>query len=79
MIPRINGIYRVSLQKDGKIIIVMKLKLTKEQVLGILRHTFTFVGGFLLMKGIVTEAAWELVTGSALTLVGGVWSIIKNS
>lgn len=57
----------------------MKFNLTKEQILGILRHTFTFVGGFLLMKGLVDEATWELVSGSALTLVGSVWSIIKNA
>jgi hypothetical protein len=73
------GYIECPFKRTEKIIIVMKLKLTKEQVLGILRHTFTFVGGFLLMKGIVDEAAWELVSGSALTLVGSVWSIIKNS
>lgn len=57
----------------------MKFNLTKEQILGVLRHSFTFIGGFLLMKGLVDEASWELISGSALTLVGAVWSVIKNS
>jgi hypothetical protein len=32
------------------------MKLTKEQVIGIIRHSLTFVGGLLLMKGLVDEA-----------------------
>jgi hypothetical protein len=31
-------------------------RLTKEQLLGILRHTLTFVGGILITKGIIDEA-----------------------
>lgn len=56
----------------------MKFNLTKEQVLGILRHALTFVGGFLVMKGF-DSSTWELISGSALTLVGAIWSIVKNS
>ena len=32
------------------------MKLTKDQVLGITRHALTFVGGILIMKGLVDEA-----------------------
>jgi hypothetical protein len=32
------------------------MKLTKEQLLGIVRHALTFIGG-IVMKGLVDEAA----------------------
>lgn len=52
------------------------MKLSKEQILGIVRHTLTFVGGILVMKGIVDEPIWAEISGSALTLTGAVWSIV---
>lgn len=57
----------------------MKLKLTKEQWLGILRHSLTFVGGILITKGIVDEGVWAEISGAALTLVGGVWSVVAKA
>ena len=53
--------------------------MTKEQVLEIIRHTLTFVGGILLMKGIMDEATWTELSGSAMTLVGTVWSIVDKN
>lgn len=53
--------------------------MTREQVLGIIRHTLTFVGGILLMKGIMDEATWTELSGSAMTLVGTVWSIVDKN
>ena len=53
--------------------------MTKEQVLGIIRHTLTFAGGILLMKGIVDEATWTEISGSAMTLVGVIWSIVDKN
>jgi hypothetical protein len=29
--------------------------MSKEQILGIVRHTLTFVGGILIMKGFIDE------------------------
>jgi len=52
--------------------------MSKEQVLGIVRHTLTFVGGILIVKGIATEAMTEEVIGAVITAIGTVWSIIKN-
>jgi len=52
--------------------------MNKEQVLGIIRHTLTFVGGILIIKGIATEAMTEEVIGAVMTAIGTVWSIIKN-
>ena len=53
--------------------------MTKEQVFGIIRHTLTFVGGILLMKGIMDESTWTELSGSAMTLVGTVWSIVDKN
>lgn len=50
----------------------------KEIVLGIVRHTLTFVGGILVMKGVVDEATLTEIIGGVMTLVGGVWSIISK-
>ena len=48
----------------------------KEQVLGLVRDSLTFVGGILIMKGVVDEATFTEISGAIITLVGGVWSII---
>jgi hypothetical protein len=53
--------------------------MTKEQVLGIIRHTLTFVGGILLMKGIMDETTWAELSGSAMTLIGAIWSVIDKN
>jgi hypothetical protein len=54
------------------------MKLTKDQILGITRHALTFVGGLLLMKGLVDEALFTEISGGIMTLVGAVWSIINK-
>ena len=54
------------------------MKLTKEQVLGIVRHTLTFVGGIVVMKGLVDEAVVTEIIGGAMTLTGAIWSIIDK-
>lgn len=54
------------------------MKLTKEQLLGILRHVLTFGGGLLVMKGLVDETLWAEVSGGAIALVGSVWSIFEK-
>jgi hypothetical protein len=55
------------------------MKLTKEQLLGIVRHTLTFVGGIVVMKGLVDEATVTEITGGVLTLAGAIWSIIAKN
>jgi hypothetical protein len=57
----------------------MKFKLTKEQVLGIVRHTMTFVGGILIAKGLIDEEVVTEITGAVLTLVGGIWSVVEKN
>jgi len=56
----------------------MKLSLTKEQILGIVRHTLTTIGGVLIMKGLVDEAMVSEIIGGVLTLTGTIWSIIEK-
>ena len=56
----------------------MKMKLSKEQLLGIVRHGLTFVGGLLLMKGIVDEAMLSEISGAVITLTGAIWSVISK-
>ena len=52
--------------------------MNKEQVLGIIRHTLTFVGGVLVIKGLSSEAAVSETIGAVMTAVGLLWSVIKN-
>lgn len=54
-------------------------KMTKEQILGIARHALTFIGGILIMKGIIDEGTWTEVTGGAITLAGTIWSIVDKN
>lgn len=51
----------------------------KEQILGLLRHTLTFVGGIYVMRGLMQENLVQEVVGGIITAIGGVWSIIDKS
>ena len=55
------------------------MKLTKEQVMGIIRHGLTFVGGILIMKGVIDEATSQEIIVSAISLVGLVWSVVDKN
>jgi len=52
--------------------------MNKEQVMGIVRHALTFIGGIFVIKGLATEAVTEEAIGAVMTAVGAVWSFIKN-
>jgi hypothetical protein len=54
------------------------MKLTKEQVLGIVRHALTFVGGIVVMKGWADENVVAEITGGIMTLAGAIWSVIAK-
>jgi len=53
--------------------------MNKEKVLGIVRHVLTFVGGILIMKGIVDESTANEVIGGVIALAGTIWSIIAKN
>lgn len=55
------------------------MKLTKEQLLGIVRHTITFIGGILVMKGVVEDSMLQEILGGVTTLVGAIWSIVVKN
>lgn len=55
------------------------MKLTKEQVLGIIRHTLTFVGGILIMKGLIDESTAQEIIGGVVTLTGTIWSVVSKA
>lgn len=50
----------------------------KEQILGILRHTLTFLGGLVVMKGYLDETMLTEIVGGAITLIGSIWSVIEK-
>ena len=52
--------------------------MSKEKVFGIIRHVITFVGGVLVVKGLVEEAMVQEVLGGVLGLVGTIWSIVDK-
>jgi hypothetical protein len=54
------------------------MKLTKEQIMGIIRHALTFVGGIFVMKGLVDETLVSEIVGGAMTLTGAIWSIVDK-
>lgn len=49
--------------------------MSKEKILGIVRHTLTFVGGVLVMKGYIQQETYIELSGAFMTLIGGIWSI----
>lgn len=49
--------------------------MSKDRIMGIIRHTLTFVGGLLVMNGLADEALTNEIIGSFLTLIGSIWSI----
>lgn len=58
----------------------LKLLIMKqEQFLGVVRHSLTFIGGLLVTKGLIDEATSAEIIGTVVTLIGTIWSIIKNA
>jgi hypothetical protein len=50
--------------------------MNKEQVLGVLRHSLTFLGGLLIAQGLLDDAMVAELSGAIITLVGGLWSVL---
>lgn len=49
--------------------------MSQEQVLGILRHVLTTVGGVAVSKGLTDESTMTAIVGGAVALIGVIWSI----
>ena len=50
----------------------------KEEVLGIVRHLLTFIGGGVVAKGIVNESQLFEISGAIMTIIGSVWSVVDK-
>jgi len=55
------------------------MKLTKEQVIGIVRHTLTFVGGIVVAQGLADQGVVNEIIGGVMTLTGAIWSVIDKN
>ena len=69
-----NIFININLYKKGNI-----MKLSKEQILGIIRHSLTFVGGVLVMRGLVDEPVVTEIIGGFMTFAGAIWSVIDKA
>ncbi len=52
--------------------------MSQEQVLGVVRHVLTAVGGVLIAKGLVDDGSWTEIMGSTVTLIGVIWSVVAK-
>lgn len=53
--------------------------MNKNQIIGIVRHTLTFLGGIIVTKGLIDESTLLEIVGSISTLIGAIWSIIEKT
>jgi hypothetical protein len=52
--------------------------MNKQQILGIVRHVLTTVGGVLITKGLTDQAGLEALIGGLVALVGVIWSVLSK-
>jgi len=52
--------------------------MNKEQILGIVRHALTFVGGIIIMNGLPSDSTIQEIIGTIMTLIGGIWSVVNK-
>lgn len=50
-----------------------------DKLLGIIRHGLTFVGGVLVTQGVLDDALFAELFGAAMTLIGGIWSVVDKN
>ena len=50
-------------------------KMTKDIMMGLIRHILTFLGGTIIAKGVADEAAMTELIGGLMTVIGAIWSI----
>lgn len=55
------------------------MKFTKEQFLGVVRHSLTFIGGIFIMKGMVDDVLLNELVGGVIALAGTIWSIVDKN
>ena len=55
------------------------MKFSKEQLLGIVRHSLTFIGGIFITKVLIDESLLNELIGGAIALTGAIWSIVVKN
>ena len=53
--------------------------MNKDKILGIIRHGLTFLGGVLVTQGVIDDAIFTELFGAAMTLIGGIWSVVEKN
>ena len=53
--------------------------MTKQKWYSVIRHTLTFVGGILVVKGTIEESVAEQIVAGVMTLVGLVWGQVEKN
>ena len=51
----------------------------KAMILSIIRHSLTFVGGLLMAKGLIDEAAVSELVGGIMAVTATIWGIIEKT
>lgn len=49
--------------------------MSKQAILGVVRHILTFGGGILVSKGTIDEATMLEAVGAIITITGIIWSV----
>jgi hypothetical protein len=52
--------------------------LNREQIKGILRHLLTFIGGYMVINGYISEEISHDIVGWVMASIGVVWSYIDK-
>lgn len=52
--------------------------MNKEEILGLVRHALTFVGGVLVTKGLLEAGLMQDAIGAVMTLTGVVLSVFNK-
>ncbi len=52
--------------------------MSKEAILGVVRHILTFGGGFMTQAGLTSEDDITTGVSAVVTLVGLVWSVLNK-
>jgi len=53
--------------------------MSREVLLGVIRHSLTFAGGILVAKGILEQGLLTEIVGGLMTAIGGIWSVISKA
>lgn len=52
--------------------------MNKDKWLSVIRHTLTFVGGILVVKGTIDESLVQQLTAGLMALIGTIWGIVEK-